>query len=437
MLELRPYQVQGVDFLGSSNAVVLADEMGLGKTVQVAAALARMQSEAAGKGLIVCPVSVRQTWITEIKRWAPGLSVRAVRGTLQDRLAMYSLPFSVLVSTYETVRADAGALASMKAFNVVVLDEAQRIKNPNSEVALACCSLPRLRSWALTGTPIENHVGDLASIFRFVKPGLLSSAASRSTIQSSAAPYFLRRRMEQVFEQLPPIIDKELRLELEGEQLEAYEHVWASRSTTVQRGVGDADYGAMLALLTVLKQLCNFDPESNTSVKYDALRELFEDLEGQAAKLILFSQYVQTLEWLSDRIAPDFDTRIFHGGLSENERTLVTRWFEEGRGKQVLLVSLRAGGTGLNLPSATHVVLFDRWWNPAVEEQAIRRAYRFGRKRPLLVYKFLVQHTVEERIQEILDQKGAMFEAVVNRGPLADQRRGGAFLGRVLGVDIS
>ena len=428
--DLRPYQSEGVQFLTTNHSAFLADEMGLGKTVQSAVALSFLLSHFPGRALVVAPASVTLTWLTELRKWAPILSVRFVRGSAADRRVLYSLPVKVLITTYELMRLDAKSISG-EEFSVVILDEAQRIKNMDSETALACCTIRRDRAWALTGTPLENRLDDLVSIFRFVKPGLLSIGMAATTIKKMTKPLMLRRTAAEVFDELPPINTQVIELDLMGTQLSVYREAWNSRHD-LEGQDGPTLVANMLALITRLKIICNQECASGESVKHEALLDLLEGLSGSNSKILVFSQYVSSIEWLSSRLPGSFQIEQFHGSLTREKRQSLVRWFEDGQGDQILLISLQAGGVGLNLGSATHVVLFDRWWNPAVEEQAIRRAYRFGRDRPLFVYKFLVADTIEERIQAILDGKLELFNQII--GPLSIEETSGSTLERILDI---
>ena len=402
--DLRPYQRDGVAFLVRRNAALLADEMGLGKTVQTAVALdVVLKQPGRRRALIVCPASLRLNWERELKRWAPDLTVKRIRGSRSDREAYYRLPIPVLIASYEQLRADAPAISNLVSFDVVVLDEAQRIKNRHSSTALACTILQRKASWALTATPVENSPDDLTSVLSFIKPGLARPGIPRTELHERMKPYFFRRRKRDVLPELPPIIEQVMPVELEGEQHEAYEAVWDSRTGLGADGHAVTEV-SMLALITELKQLCNFHEPSGESVKGDVLKTILDSTSEADDKIIVFSQYVETLRWLAEQ-----NTRrpsaLFHGGLSEVERDQIVQEFENQPGPRVLYVSLRAGGVGLNLQAASTVVMFDRWWNPAVEDQAIQRAHRFGRDRPLYVVKFQVVNSIEERIADVLRDK--------------------------------
>ena len=299
--DLRPYQWEGIRFLVERDAVLLADEMGLGKTVQVAVSLEILRRKLQlTRALIVVPSSLKLNWETELRRWAPSLSVQRVRGDALDRRAYYLLPINVLVASYEEIRLDLKYFSSDIQFDVVVLDEAQRIKNPNSKSSLACRLLNSNRSWALTGTPVENTLSDLISIFRFVKVGVLQQGLSRDEIHTRMQPYFLRRCKRDVLKDLPAIIDQEIPIELHGKQQDAYLRVWNSRMEGMDRLSPDSFSSANLfAIITKLKQLCNYDRESGESAKLNILVDLLDAQTTEDDKIIVFSQYVDTLKWLA------------------------------------------------------------------------------------------------------------------------------------------
>ena len=379
--QLRPYQWEGIRFLVENDAVLLADEMGLGKTVQVAVSLEILRRKLQlTRALVVVPTSLKLNWEIELRRWAPSLSVQRVRGDAVDRRAYYLLPITVLVVSYEEIRLDIKNFSSDVKFDVIVLDEAQRIKNPDSKSSLACRLLNSNRSWALTGTPMENTLSDLISIFRFVKVGVLYQGLSRYEIHSRMRPYFLRRCKRDVLKDLPPIIDQEIAIELQGKQQDAYLRSWEGRWENLDTSPKGFSSANLFAIITKLKQLCNYDRESGQSAKLNVLLDILEIQTATDDKIIIFSQYVETLKWLASRIK-NVPHEIFHGGLSQLEREKILNQFRQEPGPRCLLISLRAGGVGLNIQEASTVVLFDRWWNPAVESQAIQRAHRFGRER--------------------------------------------------------
>lgn len=417
--KLRSYQQEGVAFLVERSSALLADQMGLGKTVQAVVALQVLTVQHGWfRSLIICPASLRLNWEHELKRWAPQLVVRRVMGDLKEREMLYRLPIQVLIASYEQIRVDASRLHPKVYFDLILLDEAQRVKNIASETNLACRLLPRSRVWAFTGTPIENNPDELVAIFRVLDPTLLQKGMTRPEIHSRIESFFLRRRKEEVLKSLPPIQIQEIELELIDRQRAAYDQVWRSRLQLVSSEERRPSTAGLLALITKLKQLCNFDPDSDESAKLEVLQTLIDGLSEFDDKILIFSQYVHTLKWLSKRI--DVPHALFYGDLSEYERAQILSDFNNKKGPRALLISLKAGGTGLNIQSASTVVLFDRWWNPAVEQQAIERAHRFGREKPLFVVKLLVVDTVEEKIAEIIQRKQQMFQTYVDGAPVAE-----------------
>lgn len=427
---LRPYQREGASFLFHSRSALLADEMGLGKTVQTAVALEALR-RTNHKVLLVAPASLCLNWVRELERWAPNVVVRQVVGDARDRHVTYRLPIQVLVTSYEQLRADIDFMASDIEFDLVILDEIQRIKNIDSTTSLACRRLRRKSSWGLSGTPLENSVDDLLAIYRFLAPQLLRPGMSRDEIHLTMQDHFLRRTKAQVLTELPPIIIRDIRLELGINQRQVYLAARSERLSKLDQRRGSTRTASMLALLTHLKQICNFDPTTGDSVKWDALQGLLESIQHNGDKVLVFSQYVETLKWLSDRLTIPHE--VFHGGLSAGERDHMISRFRRWPGPRALLVSLKAGGVGLNLQDASTVILFDRWWNPASEHQAVQRAHRFGKQTPLEVIRFIVEDTVEERIAEILEDKTTLFGAYIEDAPtVAVERLSDQDLRRIL-----
>jgi SNF2 family DNA or RNA helicase len=418
--KLREYQWIGVKFLLDRQSALLADEMGLGKTVQTAVAIDALVKLRGGRRiLVICPSSLCLNWERELGIWAPDILVRRVVGNADDRKAHFWLPFKVWVASYEQARGDIDLLSREPKYDLVVLDETQRIKNPDTSLALACRQIPRVSAWALSGTPIENKPEDLLSIFAFLKPGLVHSALTISETHQSIAPYFLRRNKKGVLKELPPIIIQDLVLDLEEKQREAYDNEWANGRERIRNSRGAFNAADLLAQITRLKLLCNFEPSSGESCKLSALSTIVESMRENSGKVLVFSQYVDTLKKIQV-ILSGLPIDIFHGGLSADERSKLVSSFEDSKGPRVLLVSLKAGGVGLNLGSASVVVLFDRWWNPAVEDQAIQRAHRYGRLSPLQVIRFIVSDTIEERIQKILEDKRTIFNEYIEEAETAE-----------------
>ena len=431
--ELHPYQWEGVAFLYRSRAALLADEMGLGKTIQtvVALSLSLLHDRDAGRVLIVAPASVVPNWIHELHTWAPTITVDHVRGTKFERDAFYLLPIPVLVASYEQIAQDAIDLIPADTFDLVIIDEAQRIKNMHSRTALACQVLPRRRAWALSATPLENSISDVMSILRFLDP-MTPVTQSPEGLNGRLQELMLRRHKAEVRQELPPVILQDVRIQLSAVQRMAYDHLWSERMAMVRSSSNESEVSVvLLGFITRLKVLCNYHKESGTSAKLEALRD-FLDGAGAHARVLVFSQFVDTLRWLSRRVSLSHD--FVEGSMSVAARQRAMDTFNNGVTPRVLFVSLRAGGVGLNLGHASHVVLFDKWWNPAVEVQAIYRAHRFERSDPLHVVRFLVTDSVEEHIQGILEEKDALFERIIESVDGFEVRFSRDDLLRILGV---
>jgi len=404
-----------VNFLSGSEHALLSDQMGLGKTVQtITAARVVHRSRPGSRSLIVAPASLLRNWEEELNRWGPEFVCRRLEGSKADRKALLNLPVAILLASFERVRTDIELVREAGEQEIVIVDEAQRIKNSSSAMAMACRAIPRRRSWALTGTPLENSSDDLVSVFGFVMPGLLSKGMSPGECHSLIRPYFLRRTKREVLPELPPIEVQDLPLELLPAQRRSYDAVWGGR-----HALSDGSQGNLLAAITRLKQLCNRDAATGESSKLSALSLILEEAKSDGSKTLVFSQYVETLEWLRAQIEgqPVF---MYHGGQDDRGKQRALADFKTHDGCCVLLVSLKAGGVGLNVNEADTVVMFDRWWNPAVESQAIQRAHRFGRQTSLFVVRFLVRDTVEERINDILERKGLLFRNYIEDAPTAE-----------------
>jgi SNF2 family DNA or RNA helicase len=235
-------------------------------------------------------------------------------------------------------------------------------------------------------------------------------------------PHFLRRCKRDVLKDLPPIIDQEIPIELQGKQQDAYLRTWGSRWESFDSSPQGVSPANLFAIITKLKQLCNYHAVSGESAKFDVLLNILEAQIVAEDKIIVFSQYVDTLKWLAFRIK-NIPYQIFHGGLDQSERKKILDRFRQEPGPRCLLMSLRAGGVGLNIQEASTVVLFDRWWNPAVENQAVQRAHRFGRERPLHVIRFIVLETIEERISNIIKEKQELFENYIEAADSVDTPR--------------
>ncbi len=408
------YQLDGIAFLYPRQEAVLADEMGLGKTMQAIVAMRLLAHQGhVARILLVCPKPLVTNWQREIATWAPELPVTVIEGKQHRRRWLWENASSgVLIANYESlVRDQKHATAQAQPFDLMILDEAQRIKNRLSATNQVVCSVPRLRSWALTGTPIENSVEDLIGIFQFISPGCLNSEQKPSTIRRSVDDYIIRRRKDQVLTDLPPKLYRDADVTLTTEQAQAYELAETEGIVRLSNMHDELTIQHVFELVLRLKQICNFDPATGASAKLDRLRADLEECAASGRKAIVFSQWVQTLTHLRDQLQ-DFGPLEYHGKIAPKHRDQVIETFRNDPDRSVLLMSYGAGSVGLNLQFAGYVFLFDRWWNPAVEDQAINRAHRIGVTEPVIVTRFLTAGTIEERIDHVLEEKRALFDSI-------------------------
>jgi SNF2 family DNA or RNA helicase len=410
-----PYQMEGIAFLMPRHAAILADEMGLGKTVQTLLALRLMFHTAMIRNaLLVCPKPLVHNWTRELRTWAPDLPFEVIGGDVAARRfgwAGSKCPLKLV--NYELLTRDADLAADETVrFDVVVLDEAQRIKNRESKTARAARGLRRDRSWALTGTPIENTTEDLVSLFAFVDEGRIPPETPAKRLPSLIGDSILRRVKEEVMKDMPPKTVRDVTLELTPAQKDAYE--LAEKEGVVHlNGLGDTiTVQHVFELVMRLKQICNFDPRTGQSAKLEQLLADVAEVAASGRKAIVFSQWVEPLERIAAALA-EFGPLLYHGRVSPRERQAVLDRFKEDQSCHVILMSYATGSVGLNLQFSNYVFLFDRWWNPAVEDQAINRAHRIGQKAPVFVTRFVTQDTIECRIAEVLERKRELFNELV------------------------
>jgi hypothetical protein len=429
-----PYQRDGIRALVHSPRLLLGDDMGLGKTVQAIAALRLLfYRREVERALVVTPASLLEQWRREIARWAPELRVMVVQGPPEDRAWRWHYRAHVSLTSYETLRADVTGSPTCgpcrEPWSVVALDEAQKIKNRDTDAARACKRLPRQRSWALTGTPIENRPEDVLSILEFVMGGDPEQGQADRTPRLTVGPalraalgqFHLRRRKADVLQDLPPKIVTDLVLPLTRPQRQAYER--AEQEGVVELRERDGSAGRtparienVLALITRLKQICNFAPSGGASAKMDDLDGRLEELAAAGNKALVFTQYAGAesgVRRIAERLRR-FSPLIYTGDMSPRERAGAVERFQESEAHPVLILSLQAGGHGLNLQRASYVFHFDRSWNPAVERQAEDRSYRLGQTQPVNVYRYVMVDTIEERIDALLKEKTRLFEQLLD-----------------------
>ena len=414
----RPYrfQIDGINFLRMNRNALLGDDMGLGKTIQSIVAIRLLMNK--GKivnSLIICPLSLLGNWEKEFSKWAPELSVLKIRGSKDLREKQWKSQNLVYLTTYETLREDIeNHFVDGSHFNLVVLDEIQRIKNTDSQISKAMRSLAPKYRWGLSGTPLENKVEDVVSIFKFIKPDLrFPDESDPISVRKTIKPFFMRRRLRDIEKELPEKFVQEYWLDLNRDQQIAYDQAFLDAKAEIQ-GDQNIDRIHFYALITKLKLICNGDEETGDSCKKDLLVDQLDEIIPQGYKAIVFSQYpVKTLKKLKETLV-DHDPELFSGETSQQKREEIIQQFQTEKSPKVLLASLKAGGIGLNLQRANHIFHFDHWWNPAIAKQAEGRAYRIGQTRTVFVHDIYTNGTIEERIYEILKSKQGLFDLVID-----------------------
>ena len=433
--DLRPYQRDGYHFLSYLTANrfggILADDMGLGKTVQALAWLLwlRAQEKPKHPALVVCPKSVSDNWVSESARFAPTLRVvRLERGASGKTIKAARKKADLVVLNYTQLRLLESDLKSTP-WHATILDEAQAIKNPQSLTATAACALTAPHRLALSGTPIENRLLDLWSLMNFAMPGVLGNRTSfqklydsktdplaRRRLSARVRPFVLRRTKGEVARDLPDKIEEDLHCELEGVQATLYKaELKRARKALLGLSSGrelDKARFHILSSLLRLRQICCHPAlvapgTSGDSCKLNALLDLLEPLMEEGHKVLVFSQFVEMLNLIRTELETRAWPHFILTGQTENRGSLVND-FQTAKGAAVFLISLRAGGFGLNLTAASYVVLFDPWWNPAVENQAIDRTHRIGQTQKVIAYRLLVKETIEEKIRTLQQQKSAL-----------------------------
>ncbi len=417
-----PYQMEGIAFLYVREAAILADEMGLGKTMQAITAIRLLlRSGEIRSVLLVCPKPLVSNWRREFSMWAPEIPVAIVEGDHKRRRWQWQLAdVPVKIANYELMLRDRELFEATDTsgceplrFDLAVLDEAQRIKNRRSTTSQVARSISRSRNWALTGTPVENCAEDLVGIFEFLVPGHLSPEMKPSTLGRCVSDYIIRRTKDKVLTELPPKMFRDATIELLPEQRETYRLAEDEGVLRLSEMGDEATIQHVFELILRLKQICNFDPATGTSAKFERLEADLEEVAASGRKALIFSQWVSTLQCLSKRLER-FGPLEYHGKIPPRRRNEIIEQFRDSPDKHALMISYGAGGVGLNLQFCEYVFLFDRWWNPAIEDQAVNRAHRIGAAGPVTVTRFLVSDTIEERINLVLDEKRELFETILS-----------------------
>ncbi|WP_235854464.1 DEAD/DEAH box helicase [Nonomuraea aridisoli] len=441
---LRDYQLAGLRWLARMTSLglgaCLADDMGLGKTITLIALHLHLHRAGTGPTLVVCPASLLGNWEREITRFAPGVPVRRYHGasrTLADE--------GFVLTTYATMRLDAPRLAE-HPWGLLVADEAQHVKNPASGTAKALREIPAAARVALTGTPVENNLSELWAILDWTTPGLLGpltrfrarwarhveggDTETAERLARLVGPFLLRRRKSDpgIAPELPAKTETDRPVALTAEQAGLYEAVVRESMTQIAGASGMARRGLIVKLLTALKQICNHPAHylhesaprlAGRSGKLELLDELVDTIVAEDGAVLVFTQYVAMARLIERHLTGrGVPTRLLHGGTPVARREELVRSFQDG-GVPVFLLSLKAAGTGLNLTRADHVIHYDRWWNPAVEDQATDRAHRIGQSRPVQVHRLIAEGTIEDRIAQMLAAKRSLADAVLASGEAA------------------
>ncbi|KAB2592430.1 DEAD/DEAH box helicase [Streptomyces arboris] len=448
---LRDYQLRGLAWLDRMTSLglggCLADDMGLGKTITLIALHLHRARKA--PTLVICPASLLGNWHREINRFAPGVPVRRFHGT--DR-TLGEQDGGFVLTTYGTMRAGAPQLAA-HTWGLVVADEAQHVKNPHSSTAKALRTIPAPARVALTGTPVENNLSELWALLDWTTPGLLGPlkafrARHARIVENTGTaaglgneeaverlsrlvrPFLLRRKKSDpgIAPELPPKTETDHPVSLTREQATLYEAAVRETMAQIEAAEGIARRGLVMKLLASLKQICNHPAQylkeeptrlTGRSGKLALLDELLDTILSEDSSVLIFTQYVTMAKLLSAHLASRaIPSQLLHGGTPVPERERMVDRFQSAEAP-VFLLSLKAAGTGLNLTRAAHVIHYDRWWNPAVEEQATDRAYRIGQTQPVQVHRLIAEGTVEDRIAELLESKRALADAVLGTGETA------------------
>jgi non-specific serine/threonine protein kinase len=449
--ELRPYQEKGVNWLSFLHSLkfgmCLADDMGLGKTVQVLALLHLLKHRGEkGASLLVIPASLLANWANEIAKFAPDIryytahpagndsgNVEAKGARDLDRLDLVITTYS-MVQKYEWLEA--------YEWKYVILDEAQAIKNPGTKQTRAVKKLKSRNRIAMTGTPVENRLSDLWSLFDFINPGLLGSSQEFATFSKSlvkdpegyarlrkvVSPYILRRLKtdKTIISDLPDKVEMKTWSSLTRKQAVLYQKLVDDLRRTIEQTEGIQRKGLILNSLMKFKQLCNHPDQylgtggfdENESGKFSRLREICETIHEKRERVLVFTQFREITDPLSEFLAGIFQRQglVLHGGTPVGKRKEIVAAFQADEYVPFMVLSLKAGGVGLNLTAANHVVHFDRWWNPAVENQATDRAFRIGQKKNVIVHKFITKGTVEEKIDQMIEGKLKLSNEVIQAG---------------------
>lgn len=414
-----PYQYEGIAWLFSQKSALLADEMGLGKTMQTITAIRLLlRAGHVRRVLMICPKPLIPNWQREFKAWAEELPVTTLEGDGPRRRMLWQMPQPILLANYELLVRDWADMRDDEKpkFDLVVLDEAQRIKNRDSCTSEAARAIPRKRSWALTGTPIENRPEEMHTLFEYMTVIPKGGTPDLRQMRQLSRDYVLRRTKDLVMKDMPPRLDRDEYLELTAAQKIAYSAAEDDGIVHLNELGDQISVQHVFELVLRLKQITNYDPLTGESAKYERLAADMEEIAASGGKAILFSQWTKTIDWIKARLPGECGSLVYHGGVPHKQREPILKQFKEDPKSHILLMSYGTGAVGLNLQFAGYVFLYDRWWNPAIEDQAINRAHRIGVKNAVIVTKFICKDTIEERIDKVLHEKRELFRAVLGEG---------------------
>jgi SNF2 family DNA or RNA helicase len=453
--QLRPYQHRGFSWMYRNSKIgfgsVLADDMGLGKTLQVITTLLKYKEDGLleqEKVLVVAPTGLLTNWQTEIEKFAPTLKAKIYHGT--KRRIVKEDEFDVLISSYGIVRSDATELKKKKWYSLVI-DEAQNIKNSNTDQAKAIKTISASHFIAMSGTPVENRLSELWSIMDYSNRGLMGNSkefdeiygnpiqqyndvAVAELLKKVTAPFMMRRLKsdKNIISDLPDKIEMDCYSVLAKEQASLYEKTLQKAMSDIEAITGSDSkalfvrQGLVLQMILALKQICNHPTQflknkimdASLSGKMDLLFDKLDSIVESGEKVLIFSQFTEMgnlpKHFITERYKEE--PLFYHGGCNLKQRKEMVTSFQENRADKIFLLSLKAAGTGLNLTAANHVIHYDLWWNPAVEAQATDRAYRLGQKSNVMVHRFITKNTFEERINDMIQAKKALAEMTVSAG---------------------
>jgi SNF2 family DNA or RNA helicase len=419
------FQYEGIAFLFTRYSAILADEMGLGKTMQAITAIRLLlRTGNASRVLLICPKPLVANWLREFKTWAPEITVGAVSGNQANRDWHWKQDRAMVkIANYELMIRDEGTVTNLESdFDLVILDEAQRVKNKSNSTSQVIQRIERKRSWALTGTPIENSLEDLVGICEFVSPGTVTSHMNPRQVRTRVQDMIIRRTKDLVMKDMPPRLMKDAELALSPEQQATYDAAEKKGVLRLNEMGDEATIKHVFELVLRLKQICNFDPVTKASSKVERLQADMEEIAASGQKAIVFSQWVDSIKDITGQIQ-QFNPLEFHGRIPSKQREPILKEFKENPDRHILLMSYGAGSVGLNLQFCRYVFLYDRWWNPAIEDQAINRAHRIGAAGSVTITRMIMAGTIEQRIHEILEEKRELFREILSDDE-QPQRRG-------------